>query len=376
MKICIDIQAAVTQTAGVGRYTRRLIEHLGPLAADAGDEVRLFYFDFRKQARPPAVRGAELRPFRTVPGSWIQAAWRMLPVPDFRRLAGAADVYHFPNFVLPPLRKGRSVVTIHDISFLRFPQFAERRNLRNLRGAIPNAVARADAVVTISHFSAAEITGALAVDPARVFVTYPGVDPQFRPIDLPAVNAMRAALQLDRPYLLTVGTLEPRKNHALLVDVFERLEQDFDGILAVAGARGWQTDPILERFRQSRRSGSIRVLEHVPEAWLPALYTGAEALLFPSFYEGFGLPPLEALACGTPVVSSEGGALPEVLDTPAVVRPGVLDAEAWAVAVRDLLAEDADHRRQRSAIGRRHAASYRWETMASRTMEVYRSVLQ
>ncbi len=376
MDICIDFQSAVTQMAGVGRYTRRLVEHLGPLAAaEGGSSVCLFYSDFRRTAKPPRIPGTRIRPCRVLPGRWLNAAWRLLPYPDFSVLAGPADVYHFPNFTIPPLRRGRSVMTIHDLSFLRFPQYAEQRNLQHLNATIPHSFRRADAVITISHFSASEIADTLAVDPARIHVTHLGVDSGFQPADQAAVAAMRATLGLERPYLLTVGTLEPRKNHTFLADILERLDTDYDGLLAIAGAPGWRTESILERLRRSPRATDIRILSHVPEPLLPALYSGADAFLFPSFYEGFGFPPLEALACGTPVISSEGGALPEILDTPAVVRPGSLDADLWAAAVSDLLQENRTQQTCRRDSGRQHAARYRWTDTARRTWDVYRSVL-
>ncbi len=376
MEVCLDIQAAVTRTAGVGRYTRLLAEHLAPLAAAEGSRLRLFYFDFRGRAEPTRVPGAGVRRC-PLPGRLVRAAWRVLPYPDFSFLAGgSSDIYHFPNFLLPPLRPGRrAVLSVHDLSYLRYPGFAEEGNLRMLRRHLPRSVARADAVITISRFSAAEIVGELGVDPSRVHVTHLGVEPRFCPAGEEAVAAMRSRLGLDRPYLLTVGTLEPRKNHIFAVEVFERLAGRFDGLLAVAGGPGWRSGPIRERFNNSPRAGNIRLLSYVPEDLLPALYSGAEILLFPSFYEGFGLPPLEALACGTSVVSSEGGALPEILDTPAVVRPGELDAEAWASAVAALLEEDSAGRRTRREAGREHAGRYRWEETARRTWEIYRGVL-
>ncbi len=375
MNVCIDIQPAVNQTAGIGRYTRRLVEHLGPLARAEGLQLRLFYFDFRRNAlAPPSVPGTVLQPYRTVPGRWVQAYWRRISYPDFTALAGPADLYHFPNFLLPPVRRGRSVVTIHDMSFVRFPQFSERRNLQRLTAAIPRSASRADAIITISHFSAAEIADALSVDPGRIHVTHPGVESCFHPADDAAISAMRRTLGLHRPYLLTVGTLEPRKNHVFLAEVFELLEGKFDGVLAIAGAPGWQVETIMERLRRSSRADAIRILSHVPESLLPALYSGAEIFLFPSFYEGFGFPPLEALACGTPVVSSDGGALAEILDTQAVMRPGEFNAEAWAAAVCALLREDTPQKQSRRAAGRQHAARYRWTDTARQTWRIYRSV--
>lgn len=377
MNICLDFQPAVTQTAGIGRYTRRLAEHLGPLAnAEAADSIRLFYFDFRRTIDQPQITGTQNRPFHALPGRCMNTIWRFLTYPDFSTIAGPSDIYHFPNFTMPPLRNGRAIITIHDLSFLRFPQYAEPRNLRRLKTAIPSSLARADAIITISNFSASEIAETLAVDPARIHVTPLGVDSIFQPADQTAISAMRATLGLDRPYLLTVGTLEPRKNHPFLAEILERLNSAYEGYLAIAGAPGWHTESILQRMRQSSRAADIRFLSHVPESLLPSLYSGADAFLFPSFYEGFGFPPLEALACGTPVISSNGGALSETMDTQAVIRPGALDPDLWATAVSDLLSENETQRATRRDAGMRHAARYRWEDTARRTREVYRSVLK
>ena len=369
MRICIDIQAAVSQRAGVGRYTQQLVEHLGPLAGDDG--LALFYFDFRRQGLPFAVPAADPRAVRWCPGRLIQQAWKRLHWPPFDWFAGPADVYHFPNFAIPPLTRGKRVVTIHDMSFLRFPEFAEPRNLRYLSRVIHRTAREADAIITDSAFSASEIRALLGVAPDRIHAIHLGVDPRCAPAAPAAVAALRGRLGLERPYLLTVGTVEPRKNLPLLIEAFERMAA-FDGDLVMAGMPGWKYAPILERMRTSARAARIRYLQYVPDDALPALYTGAEIFLLASHYEGFGLPPLEAMACGTPVVSSTGGSLPEVLGDAAVLIDGC-DAAHWAQSIGRVLA-DAGQRRDLSARGRRQAARYGWQETARKTWEVYRSV--
>ena len=183
---------------------------------------------------------------------------------------------------------------------------------------------------------------------------------------------MRSRLGLERPYLLTVGTIEPRKNYPFLVDVFEQLDW-FDGDLAIAGMPGWRMQPIVERLHGSPRAGSIKWLRYVDDGDLPALYAGAELLVFPSFYEGFGFPPLEAMACGTAVVSSRGGSLGEVLGEAALTLEQ-FDAAAWCDAIRRVL-EDSNLRAGLVKAGREQAASYRWQETAARTWDVYRKVL-
>ena len=369
MKVCVDIQAAIAQRAGVGRYTRMLAEHLGALAG--ADTLSFFYFDFCRKGAPFPVANAEQRAFRWCPGRLAQSAWNTIAWPPFDWFAGDADVYHFPNFLLPPLRRGKAVVTVHDASFLRFPDMAEERNRRHLTARIHETVARADAVITDSAFSARELESLLAVKREKVFPVYPGIGRELVRPDAESIAATRRALGLNRPYLLTVGTLEPRKNIPFLIDVFESLTS-FQGDLVVAGMTGWKYEPILGRMRRSTRAAEIRYLNYVPDGQLPGLYAGAEAFVFPSLYEGFGFPPLEAMACETPVVSSTGGSLPEVLGD-AALRLNAFEVEPWAQAISGVLSDTAA-RRDLVARGRQRAARYTWEEAARATWEIYRKV--
>jgi len=368
MRVCLDVQSAVSQRAGVGRYTRQLAEHLGATAGS--HELELFYFDFKRQGRPFSVPNAIFHANHWIPGRLAQAAWKRFDMPAFDRLAGPSDLYHFPNFILPPLRRGRTVVTIHDVSFMRYPQFAEEANLRYLTAKIRDTVARADAVITDSQFSADEIVALLHAPPEKVFPIHLGIDPSFTPQSVDRVAAMRQTFDLQRPYLLAVGTLEPRKNIPFLIGVFEQMN-DFDGDLVLAGRLGWKHDSLVERIAASPQASRIHHLDNITDDLLPPLYGGAACLLQASFYEGFGFPPLEAMACGTPVLSSRGGSLPEVIGTAAPL----LDTDApavWCEAIGALLREDDDaHRVARQ----QHAAQYRWDVTAARTWKVYDEVM-
>jgi glycosyltransferase involved in cell wall biosynthesis len=369
MRICVDIQAAVAQRAGVGRYTQQLVEHLGETAG--ADRLRLFYFDFQRRGLSFPTPGAEPHAVRWCPGRLAEQAWKRWEWPPFDWFAGAADLYHFPNFTIPPLSRGRKVVTIHDMSFMRFPEFTEERNLRHLSAVIHRTAAQADAIITVSHFSASEVETLLKVPREKIHPIHLGVSPSYTRPSADRQDALRHRYGLRRPYLLTVGTLEPRKNLPFLVDVFEHLKT-FDGDLVIAGMRGWKYEPILESLRTSAHSARIRYLEYVDEADLPALYAGAELFVLTSHYEGFGLPPLEAMACGTPVISSSGGSLAEVLGQAAVTVP-VFDRQAWVLAITDLLGNAA----QRGALtqaGLQHAARFSWRETARKTFDVYRKV--
>ncbi len=366
MRVCLDVQSAVTQRAGVGRYTRQLAEHLGAMAGD--HELDLFYFDFKRRGSPFPVSNATFKANRWIPGRLAQASWKRLNWPPFDTLAGTSDLYHFPNFILPPLRRGRTVVSIHDVSFIRFPQFAEAANLRYLTAKIRDTVRRADAIITISEFSAGEIVEFLDVPADRVFPIHLGIDASFAPQSDERVAAIRQKYELNRPYLLAVGTIEPRKNLPFIVDVFEQLK-GFDGDLVLAGGTGWKHGPIFERIAASPLADRIRHLVPRDEDDLPSLYGGAACLLQPSFYEGFGFPPLEAMACGIPVVSSRGGSLPEVIGDAAPLLD-TDSVEPWCATIL----EQVERGTAGAEARRQHAARFKWQTTADRTWDVYTKV--
>ena len=369
MRVSIDIQAAIVQRAGVGRYTKSLVEHLGPLTGS--DELRLFYFDFKRKGVPFFVPRAVQRAVRWCPGRMVQKAWKTIHWPPFNWFAGAADVYHFPNFIRPPLTKGKSVVTIHDIAFIRYPQTLEPRNLQYLTAQIKQTGQNSDRIIAVSEFTAREIHELLDVPRERIVAIHEGLPDGFAQPAKPVVDEARRRLRLERPYLLMVGTMEPRKNMAFLVEVFEKLS-DFDGDLVIAGRYGWKYEPILKRIVHSPRANRIRHLEYVDERFLPALYAGAELFVFPSLYEGFGFPPLEAMACGTPVLSSTGGSLPEVLGDAAEFVPEY-HSDAWVGKARKLLSDKA----RRTELIRRGAElvkKYSWDETAKKTWDVYRDL--
>ena len=370
MKVCVDLQAGLGQTGGIGRYVRELFRHLGREAGE-GERVEGFCFDFHRRYRGAEwAKGGRVRACRWMPGRVAQAGWKRVHAPPFDWYAGEADVYHFPNFIRTPLGKGkRSVVTIHDLSFMRMPETTEKKNLAWLTGEIRRTAETADAILTDSRFSAGEIHECLGVEEERIFPVWLGLDSFPEPPGEEEAATLRRELGLERPYLLMVGTIEPRKNIPFLVKVFEAME-DFDGDLALVGGLGWKTEGILAAIGNSPRRERIRRLGGIRDDQLAAVYAGAAAFVFPSRYEGFGFPPLEAMARGVPVVCARNSSLPEVLgDAPRWVDG--FDAGEWAEAVRGVLGDGEGRERMKRA-GVDQAGRFTWAETARRTWEVFR----
>jgi glycosyltransferase involved in cell wall biosynthesis len=370
MKICVDAQSAIAQHAGVGRYTRILVEYLD--RRESEHELSLCYFDFRRRARAIPVQKATTKVVRWCPGALAEQAWKRVNFPPYEWFAGKADLFHFPNFTMPPLHSGKSIVTIHDMSFARYPQFAEEKNLRNLNARIPDTAARADAIITISNFSAGEIESLLHVPREKIHPIPLGISQDFARASDADIAAAQKRLGLTRPYLLFVGTIEPRKNISFLVDVFDQLT-DFDGDLVLVGRPGWKSEATMARIAASPHRDRIRLLDSVGDADLSAVYSGAALFVIPSHYEGFGFPPLEAMACGTPVVSSTGGSLPEVLGSAACIVEG-FEAPDWCESISALLS-DSTRRGQLVEAGYARARSFQWDTTAEQTWALYEKVL-
>jgi len=372
MHIAIDYTAAVQQRAGIGRYTRELVGALLrlPESQEAGHRYTLFAAA-GGQAVPadlppfPAVR------FRFLPLSdeWAARLWHRarLPVP-VEVFTGPVDLFYSPDFVLPPTRPGtRTLLTVHDLSFLRYPDHFVPKLVRYLERVVPASVARADRVLADSEATRADLIRLLGTPPEKVEVLYSGVDARFRPKPEPRERErLRARYGLDRPYVLSVGTLQPRKNFVRLIRAFARLP-DTGRVLVIAGGRGWLYESVLEEA--ARHPDRVRVMGFVEDADLPALYRGADLFVFPSFYEGFGLPVLEAMACGVPVVCSGVSSLPEVAgDAALLVDPE--DEDGLMGAMRRAL-EDEGLRREMMARGRARAAEFTWERAAQQLLGVF-----
>jgi len=319
MQIGIDICRLTDPWTGIGNYIANLLAGLA--AVDRDNQYILYpYFP---ECFPRRVKDmAQFVPPQDNFSLWgagrpellVKLLWFKLKLPQPWFLAKPA-VTHSTNLAGPRLTHGKLVVTVHDLSFCRQPQWHKQANNEFSLRALTNAVAKADLLIAPSRFTALELEELYPATRGRVRVVSEAVLPVYRPATDPApVREVLARHGLERPYLLFVGTLEPRKNLVRLLAAYERLvaggQDEFD--LVLAGGTGWKAGPIEEALSHSPVRERIRRLGYVPGPDLPALYQGAWALVYPSLYEGFGLPVLEALACGVPVVTSAAASLPEV----------------------------------------------------------------
>ncbi|MFQ5944721.1 MAG: glycosyltransferase family 4 protein [Anaerolineae bacterium] len=371
MRIGIDYTAAVQQRAGIGRYTRELVAALSAL--DRTNRYVLLVSG-RSEAREGLPQlGSNFRR-RRLPLShrWTTLLWQRLRLPlPVELVTGRVDLFHSPDFVLPPVRWGGRLLTVHDLSFLRYPDLAAPGLAWYLEAAVRRSVARADLIFADSKATREDLIDLWQMPERRIVVVYPGVRRSFAPVTLPArLEEIRRRYDLPPRFFLSVGTLEPRKNYPALLAAYARARSSgLEHGLVVAGAEGWGYEAIYRAVERLGLQSSVQFLGFVPEADLPALYSLADAFLYPSLYEGFGLPPLEAMACGTPVLASNAPSLPEILGHAAqLLSP--FDAEGWAAALGRAV-EDQGLRAEMVRRGRARAAKFRWEDAADQVLEAY-----
>jgi glycosyltransferase involved in cell wall biosynthesis len=374
-RVGLDATPLLGPRTGVGQYTAGLVRALA--AAPDGPELVLVPFTWRGAGGLTAGGGAgaqvPLGPRvragnRRVPARALQAAWARTELPPVEWLAGRVDLFHATNFVAPPARRAAVTVTVHDLTYLRFPELVSAAAAR-YRDLVPRSVARSAVVCTPTAAVAAEVAETYRLPADRIAVTPLGVDPSWLAAS-PPDPAWLAARGLPARYLLFVGSLEPRKNlRTLLAAYRELLAADGDAPpLVLAGPPGW--GPALDA--SGIPPGRVVTTGYLDQADLVRVAAGAAAFAFPSIYEGFGLPPLEALACGVPVVAADLPALREVLGGHAAfVDPRAPDALAAALA--KALADDGgpDARAARRA----HAAGFTWAGCAAATLGAWRRAL-
>lgn len=366
--IYLDVSAAVHRRAGLGRYAESLARAL--VAADPG-RYGLF---FNQEQGVETLSGLGHLPSRTVRlgyKPWRMLVWLgQLARVNFNRLLPGAELFHATEHLLLPLRHIPSVLTVHDLIFRHLPDHHKVLNRWYLNITMPLYCRRATRIIAVSECTKQDLISAYGLPSDKVTVIYEAAAPHFRP-QLPGhVASVRSRYDLPERYLIFVGTIEARKNLSTLLSGFEALHAEglTDG-LVIVGRRGWLYGDFFSALERSPARGGVVFPGYIPDEDLPAVYAGAQALVFPSLYEGFGLPVLEAMACETPVVASNASSVPEVGgDSALYFDPR--DCEAMVATTRRVLSEPglAEDLRRR---GREQAACFSWERAAQETEAVY-----
>ncbi len=377
MLIGCDYTAAVWQGAGIGRYTRELLR--AAITQNAEFRYLLFYAARGLPSDSPYL--ADLRQlcadFPTVRALPIGLSQRMLAI-IWQRLRlpllveyfiGRIDLLHAPDFVLPPTR-ARTILTVHDLTFIRHPECFEPALQRYLSAAVPRSLRRANRVLADSYATRDDLVQHMGASPAQVAVIYPGVAPRFRPMAADEIAPVRQRLGLPATFLLFVGTLEPRKNLPRVLEALAYLKTSVP--LVIAGRKGWLYEDIFTTLERLHLHKRVHFLDYVRDEDLPALYNLAQVFVYPSLYEGFGLPVAEAMACGTPVVTSGRASLPEVAgDAAVMVDP--LDSADIAHGIEQAMTDDMA---RLQIAGPVQAARFAWQQSGALLLDCYRQVLQ
>ncbi len=372
MRIAIDLTPTVQSHAGLGRYAGELARALQS-SAPADERYSIFYDDPSGRLPPSPLDELPRQALAMNNKLWratVATAYAARLGQD--RLIGSPDVFLATDHLLPRLAKASSVFLLADVTFLTHPEMHSVMNRGYLRIMMPHFLRAADRVITISSCSLERAVAYYPLVKRKIHVVYPGVPSWAAPVDDgAALRAVRERLALPARFLLYVGMIEPRKNLATLVDAFARAHLGGVG-LVIAGRTGWMSSAIFEQVRRLALEHLVTFAGFVPDEDLPALYSAAEAFVFPSVYEGFGLPVLEAMACGAPVICSNASSLPEVAGDAAVLLPP-RDADSWARAMVEIVGNPG-LKRDLGERGLRRSARFTWRAAADQTRRLLREV--
>jgi glycosyltransferase involved in cell wall biosynthesis len=378
MRIVVDGFPLRRPSAGIRTYTYELLRHFVSIAP--GDEVFLADFYVPLQEAQLSTKGDPHR-FREafeslrarVPGWFALMPLAVRDRINRRRLrAFGTDIYFGTNFTGTFAPPAKTVITIHDLCHVHFPGATSRRTLRHLRKRLRTDADRADAIFADSAATRADVLEFLGMPEQKVHIVYPGVGEEFRPVtDQDRLDKVSARYGLPSRFILFVGTVEPRKNLVRLIEAFRLLchAPQFTHSLVIVGGKGWADQPIYQALGPLQAGGRAVLTGRVEQDDLPFIYNLADVFVLPSLCEGFGIPVIEAMACGTPVVTSHSSCLPEVAGGAAVlVDPS--SAESIAAGIRRVV-EDAVSRKQLRQKGLARARDFSWERAARQALDVF-----
>jgi len=371
--IGIELQPILKNKSGVGWYTYHLINELRKM----GCPVSGYAFDFlgrnnyRKQIDELGIFAdiCTLMPYGV-----YRRVWRYLPIQYNWLFQPKADIYHFFNFIIPPYIKGKTIVTIYDMVYEKFPETMERKNYLKLKRELKRSAHQSDIIITISENSKKEIIEYLDVEPSKIKIIYPGIDHELfnKDIDEDQKNIIRKKYKLPDRYALYLGNLEPRKNVKSIIKGIAEYNHNYHDnlLLVIAGESGWMYEPIYKTIQEYKMDHNIVFTGYIDEVDKPAIYKMSEIFLFPSLYEGFGIPVLEAMASGVPVITSNTSSLPEVVgDAAILVNPQNVEN-----IVNSIFSLNNNQKLRNDLIqkGLAQSKKYNWKSSATNLYTIYR----
>lgn len=369
MRVALELQPCCGKRSGVGVYTYELAKRLRDRD---GLEFCGNLFNFLgRNDNSAALTGVSMpvRESRVFPYGIYRRIWSLVPIPYQSLFPGHADLSIFFNYIVPPRISGKVMTTVHDLTYLRFPETMDAKNRRRLQNGMERSIGRSDQIITVSEFSKRELMELLGIPADRITVVSNAPSLSGKTVDF---EVCAAKFSLRKPYLLYIGTIEPRKNLVRLLKAFARLkrEQNIPHQLVLAGGKGWANEEIYEAASSIK---DVLFTGYLSEREKNALYENAAAFVFPSLYEGFGIPPLEAMTFGCPVVCTKTSSLPEVVgDAAELVDP--LDKISIAQGIWNVLSnpDRAEELRRR---GYEQVKKYTWTASADKLTEICKSVL-
>ncbi len=374
MHVSIDVSPAVNGKAGLGRYALSLAEALHTAYPH---QTHMFANIAEALPFPPELAAAPRTTVQVGYKPWRLAVLtgQFLTMRFDRLLPKEIDLFHSTEHLLFPTRRIPVVLTVHDLIYKLFPEYHKRLNYWYLNIAMPVFVKRAEHIIAVSESTKADVVQHYQVNPSKITVIYEAAAPHFVPQSAEKIAAVRESYALPKQYIVTVGTIEPRKNLARLVETLRRLRAQWPDLhLVVVGSDGWLTDYFYQAVERTGMQAYIIQPGFIPDDDLPAVIAGAQCAVTPSLYEGFGLPVLEAMAVGVPVACSNTGSLSEVAGEAAnLFDPTRTDAIVEAVAA--VLSDKGRAAAMRQA-GLAQASRFSWERTATETWQVYQFVLQ
>ena len=380
MKIGIDISQIVYEGTGVSNYTRSLVEAL--VKASNNDEFVLFgsslrirrpLKEFLKNLQAKNVKGK----FSYLPPKLLEFLWNGVHLFPVEYFVGEIDVFHSSDWLEPPTKNAKKITTIHDLTVFKYPETFSPTGghdiVKNQKRKLFFAKRECDIIVCVSETTKQDVMEILKIPERKLRVVYEAPDPFYSPRSEDNIQKIKEKFNIGGDYLLCVGTREPRKNLERAIIAFAEISRVYaDLTLIIAGKYGWGNDSSKFKVQSAKLESRVKILGYVEKEDLPALYSGAQAFIYPSLYEGFGLPILEAMACGCPVVTSNLGSMKEIAGEAAIlVDPVSISGIANGIAK---IVGDSKTRNRLINEGQRRNLEFSWEKTAFQTLDIYRSL--